>query len=245
MDESNAINRIGNFWRRYKSKYLITPAKLIHERWLNIGEITNLLNQYITPLFIEYCESKNSGNYSLEPNIMEFIVQKALNGRNVSAGHSPIDIIIDYNNKVIGIDVACLSLSPSSNMTNEKSIMQTFNAGNDLDTLFNNKQYNEITNKFTKALEIKLLTAMRTNQIDCFYYLIFISRGNKVFLSLYKINVKNIEKMQFDRAIQASIIIKKAINKNIGSLKIYKSKKRIELRLSKDVVRNSNTIQLH
>lgn len=146
-------------------------------------------------------------------------------------------------NDKIGIDVSVLTLK-NNICTNEKSIIQNFSDSNDLDSLFN-------TNAGEKAVEIfKNKLTEKYNFKDGIekdiYYMIFICENKNVYMSCLKFNPKNIQNMKFFEFSKTckNIIINNFIDAKIGNVKLYKSKKRLELRLCKDILHHECTVKL-
>ncbi len=175
-----------------------------------------------------------------DPKKAEWILSKSIkNSKLFGNGNTNVDIMINNN---IGIDVSVLTLN--GNYTNEKSIMQNFSNCNDLDTLFN-------TNKGENAVEIfreKLIEkcSFKDGNKKDVYYMIFICEKKNVFLSCLKLILENISAMSFSKFTKSykNILIDNFIDEKNGNVKLYKSKKRLELRLSKDILNNECSIRI-
>jgi hypothetical protein len=79
------------------------------------------------------------------------------------------------------------------------------------------------------------------------YYAVFISTENKVYLLFLKINIKainNVSSNGFTKAKQ-SINIIGFIDENYGNTRLYKAKKRIELRFTKKILNHSKIIEIY
>jgi len=173
-------------------------------------------------------------NLKIEHDISEFIISKCIDkGKRVGKGSGPIDV----ENDNIGIDVACLCLN--GNTTNEKSLGQKFkgDGGNSLDSHFANEKHtlaldlyvNEMKNKFSKI----------TKDI---YYFILISTKKDIYLSILSINPKSllfVKSCGFSSQ-RKSIKTSGFIDNKYGNVILYKSKKRLELRLNSSVLENSH-----
>jgi len=213
---------------------------------LDINKLKKYLRiDYLTDGRIEYYRSTSTKNYTLESSFMEFITTKAIvDGYNISSGNSPLDII-NYNKK-IGIDVACLACN--SNITNEKSIIQNFKkSGNNLDKMFDEEEYPEIVSLFNTSYMQKIQKAITLYNLEHIYYLIFISCGDNIFLTAFEIMIENINNITNGGMSSGnkSIKINNFIDSSEGSVKIYKSKKRLELRLYKTVCYNTKTEKIY
>lgn len=123
--------------------------------------------------------------------------------------------------------------------------MQNFSSSNDLDTLFN-------TNEGEKAVEIFKNKFMekynfKDGKKKVIYYMIFICKDKNIYISCLKLNYEHISNMKFSEFTQSckNILINNFINKKFGNVKLYKSKKRLELRLCKDIINNECSIKLY
>ena len=188
----------------------------------------------------EYFDDLNITYRISDPKKAEWILSKSIkNCKLIGDGNKNIDISV---NDKIGIDVSVLTLR--GNLTNEKSIMQNFSNSNDLDTLFN-------TNAGEKAVEIfknKFIEKckFKDNKNKEIYYIIFICINKNVYISCLRLNPENIPNMKFSEfsRMNKNIIIENFIDKEFGNVKLYKSKKRLELRLCKEIINNECSMKL-
>lgn len=190
----------------------------------------------------EYFNDRNITYKISDPKKAEWILHKSIeNSELVGDGNKSIDIF--FNKLNIGIDVSVLSLT--QNMTNEKSIIQNFTTGNDLDSLF-------LMNKGIEVIEIfknKILEKYKLSKIkiDTLYYVVFICHKQNVYLTCLKANCENISNMEFNGFTKAckSVMINNFIDSKYGETKLYKSKKRIELRLNKNIINEYCSVKLY
>lgn len=230
-------------WRgyRFRKKNILEPCD-IKELDIDPQKLARCLKEdYITNGRMEYYKSTSRENINLENGIMEFITAKCINGERVGEGHSPIDIL--KNDK--GIDVLCVCLN--GKQTNEKSIMQNFRkCGNNLDILFDTCKYQEALSLFTKEFYKKLLNAKISKNIKKLYYLAYISTNENVYMSVFKINLECISNIKYENITKQkkSIKFKGFIDAKFGITTLFKSKKRLEIRLNKDILDCYNTIRL-
>jgi hypothetical protein len=170
---------------------------------------------------------------------------QALNVKPVGAGSYPVDI---YNeNEHWGADVKMLNIKvdSSGNVKNvgsgEASLGQKFTGtGLSLDDLFLTKKYEDIKNGWInlyvekyKALKIKYPSIKKI-----FYF--FILRpgiqeiGTDFYFTGAVLNLNKIKNISVDlqRTTKSSVYLKNFISAEFGNTKIYKAKKRLELRLS-------------
>ena len=165
---------------------------------------------------------------------------QALGLKPVGEGSYPIDGIND--NK--GYDVSSLALSQSkkgkmNSQTGEKSLGQKFSDENfgesddNLDSLFGSGNYDKIINAWKKILKKKWLQAIKDHKLENIYLvnLILYKPEKKLYIFLLKINHKNLEDVTKEKISDKSVFLKNFIDEKFGNAKIYKSKKRLELRL--------------
>lgn len=173
----------------------------------------------------------------------EWILSKSIkNSKLIGNGNTCIDIVISGNNK-IGIDVSVLTLT--KNYTNEKSIMQNFSQSNNLDELFNINNGETIIEIFRNKFIEKY--NLINNEIKDIYYIIFICNNKNIYITSLKLNYEYISYMQFSKFTKSckNILVSNFIDNKIGNVKLYKSKKRLELRLCKNIIHDDFSIKLY
>jgi hypothetical protein len=141
-----------------------------------------------------------------------------------------------------------MCLSCNSKFINEKSIMQNFQeSGNNLDNLFNEKKYKDILSLYKKDYIKKIKNAIQKYKLENIYYLIFISIGKNIYMSLFKLNIENIINFTYTKLTTGnkSLICINFIDNKYGNTKIYKSKKRLELKFNKSICFDSNSIKIY
>lgn len=243
LKKHNSCIKIQAWWRGYnfRKKNVLEPCN-INELDIDTQKLIECLKKdYLTLGRIEYYKSTSTQNLNLEDGFMEFITSKCINGIRVGEGHCPIDVVKDDK----GIDVLCVCLNGIQ--TNEKSIMQKFSGcGNNLDTLFDNSKYQEALSLFIKEYYKKIFNAKKTYNIRKLYYLAFISTDVNVYMSLFKINLDCILNIKYENITKQkkSIKFKGFIHDKFGITTLFKSKKRLEIRLNKDILNCYNTILL-
>ncbi|ONI46369.1 hypothetical protein AN641_01645 [Candidatus Epulonipiscioides gigas] len=172
-------------------------------------------------------------------HIEQWVVQ-AVGGTPVGAGSYPVDIITENAYGKYAIDIKMLSCKVNSSGTlsnttsGETSLAQKFiGPGIDLDTSFHNKQYEQIVTEWINILENKFRKVNREHGINNIYYIFVLRADNKFYLCATKVNTDNIKNMKANpqKTTKESIFIENIINDNFGNAKIYKAKKRLELRL--------------
>ena len=117
-------------------------------------------------------------------------------------------------------------------VSGESSLGQKFEDGKtNLDTLFKNKKKKELLDKWLKILKEKFEKPSKDFGIKNFYYFIFIRAGNKIYLSIAKVHKENLKYLKTGKITKTSLFIENFVQEKHGNVKIYKSKKRMELRL--------------
>jgi hypothetical protein len=191
----------------------------------------------------EYFDDRNITYKLSDPKKAEWILHKSIeNSELVGDGNKNIDIILKH--KKIGIDVSVLSLT--KNMTNEKSVIQNFTTGNELDNLFLNNKGSEVVEIFKNKM-IEKYKSVDNENINILYYVIFVCNKQNIYLTCLKANCKNIINMSFQEFTKTSksAIIHNFIDMKYGETKLYKSKKRIELRLNKNMIDEFCSVKLY
>lgn len=220
---------------------VLIPAE-ISEIELNFELLKNDIRSYMNPFRIEYIKNTSTGNLVIETGIDEWIIERATNGKRIGEGNCPMDIL-SGNNK--GIDV--MSLCLNSNVSNEKSLMQNFsNSGQDLDNLFIENKGDEAIKLYLDDYKLKLQNFSKKFKTEDIYLLAFLSDNESIYLTLFKIHIENLESVTHGGFTpkQKSLNINGFISDNYGTTKLYKSKKRLELRFKRDVVNNFNTVKI-
>ncbi|MEG2847870.1 MAG: hypothetical protein RR904_03730 [Bacilli bacterium] len=155
---------------------------------------------------------------------------QAIDAEPVGAGSYPVDIIGKTGDLKWGTDIKSLACKINKNgelsdsESGETSLAQKFTGtGTDLDTLFKNKQYDKIKDGWLEIVK-------RKNEI---YYFFFLRGDQKFYLCGIEVNIDNLSnvKINLENTTNDSLFLENYIEKKYGSTKIYKAKKRLELRL--------------
>lgn len=182
-------------------------------------------------------------------HIEQWVVQ-AIGGLPVGAGSYPVDLIKPGE---FGADIKMLSCKLNANgslsdtTSGETSLAQKFSgAGVNLDVAFANSQYQEIVDDWKIILLDKLNRVKLEQNLNKIYYIFILRAGNKFYLCSTKVNLENIDYItpNTNSSTGLSVFIDNFIDSKFGTTKIYKSKKRLELRLKpKYWVENGYTIE--
>jgi hypothetical protein len=203
----------------------------------------------------EFLPSQNNTALYLEKKQQEQWIVQALGLKPLGEGSYPIDGLRDED----GFDVSSLSLGQTpkkkmNNQTGEKSLGQKFDDdnfgedGENLDGLFNSKDYDKIISAWIKILKKKWGETTKDHKLKNLYLINLISYKpeNKLMIVLLKINYDKLDSISKDRTTDKSVWIKNFIDPDIGDIKIYKSKKRLELRLKpKEFINNKSFIDFN
>lgn len=183
----------------------------------------------------ELLPGEKDGNIQMTKEFLENWVAQALDWKIIGAGNYPIDV---YSAKQkVGADVKFLSAKTDDDgnfingTSNETSLSQKFkSAGKNLDQLFKQKKKKEILEGWTKILVEKNDIPIKDYGLDYIYYFIFIRGGSSINLAIAKVNKEFIPNIKISKLTDTSAFISGYVDDRYGNVKIYKSKKRIELR---------------
>lgn len=183
----------------------------------------------------EIKDELNLSGIQMTKEFLEDWIAQACGLTKIGAGNYPIDV---YEPNKFGVDVKFLTAKIKSDgrftnsYSNETSLGQNFkDGGSGLDQLFKSKDYNKILNAWIKILEIKVAIPIKDLKLKKIYYFIFIRAGNKISLAIAEVDTKSISKLTTNRATTTSVFVQNFIEDKYGNVKIYKSKKRMELRV--------------
>ena len=203
----------------------------------------------------EFLPGQNNTALYLEKKQCEQWVVQSLGLKPVGEGSYPIDGI---NNK-IGYDVSSLALgqTPTGKMkkqTGEKSLIQKFEDENfgyenyNLDRLFNAEKYDEIIKAWKNILKKKWVGTIKGQNLKDLYLinLILYKPENKLMIFLLKINHNNLDEVTKGKVShkKTSVWFNNFIDEKFGNVKVYKSKKRVELRIRpQEFIKNESYLE--
>ena len=210
---------------------------------INSKKILNFLLQKTIISYPEFLPSQKETSLYLEKKQCEQWIVQCLGLNPVGEGNYPIDGTRDKN----GYDVSSLSLGQTpktkkmNSQTGEKSLGQKFEDENfgelddTLDQLFLNKEGTKIVDAWKTILKKKWIKTIKEKNLDTLFLvnLVIYKIEAKFYVFLLKINhekLERIEKGEFSKK-GSSIDVKNIIDTKYGNVKIYKAKKRLELRL--------------
>ncbi len=228
--------------------FVINPLK--HKELLNFldDKAVNIIKYFIIKSLFAQPESKKEQR-SLPIQIpKEHIEQwftQALDVKPVGAGSYPIDIYNERENWGADIKMLNVKVNASGNVLNgdsgEASLGQNFaDAGIDLDSLFASHSYDEIKDKWIKLYKDKYEILKRTYPIKKIYYFFILrpsiqGNGTNFYFAGAVLNINELNKVSVNKQRTTvrgkSVFLDNFIANEYGNTKIYKSKKRLELRL--------------
>jgi hypothetical protein len=203
---------------------------------IDIDKIKEKLSNYMESR-IEYYRCKNRPPF-IEDEFGEYFTAMSSDGCEIGGGNCGMDVITKNNE---GIDVTCIVMK--QDISNEKSLIQNFtSSGTNLDTLFIEKKDEEALSLFMNEYKQKIEKVKKDKNLTDLYILAYISTNVDIYLACLQIDISKIEFVNSGGFVKGkkgnsvNIILNNFINDNIGKVTLYKSKKRLELRLKKDIL---------
>lgn len=167
-------------------------------------------------------------------HIEQWVVQ-AIGATPVGAGNYGVDVI---KPGVFGADVKMLSCKvdnhgrTSDSDSGETSLAQNFkDTGISLDSLFEYKKYDKIIDGWKEIIYEKLDRVRKEQCVNIIYYIFILRAGTSFKLCGMEVNINELNNIKASSASKSSLFIDNFIDANYGKVKIYKAKKRLELRL--------------
>ncbi len=188
----------------------------------------------------EVFEDKKTLPIQIPKEHLEQWFVQALRIESVGAGSYPIDVLKPNE---WGADIKMLSCKLLANgklsgsQSGETSLAQKFKlAGTNLDDAFQKKDYDSIINGWIDILHIKLDEVKKDKSIEKIYYFFFLrGTSEESYLCAFEVNTNLINKevmtLKENNNAPQSVYINGLIDDDYGTGKIYKAKKRLELRL--------------
>ncbi len=211
---------------------------------VNKDILTEEINKYMKPRE-EYYKYKNRSPY-VEDEFSEYFTAMASGGCEIGSGHCGMDVKTKNDE---GIDAMCVIMN--NNISNEKSIIQNFaSSGSDLDTLFKEKKDDEAVGLFMNDYKKKLENVKENKNLKDLYILAFISTDTDINIACFKIDIEKITFVKSGGFVEGkkgnyvNILIDNFIDSNIGKVTLYKSKKRVELRLKKKLLQEEHIYKI-
>ena len=266
IKKATALTKVKSLWLTQFLKTLETKYPVAKEYWenhypnnsgthvldiaplpegLDIDALKLMVEEYLSHRINFYKETKRS--LSVEDKFSEWFIEKVTGGEQIGKGNFPMDVLTSHND---GIDAFCVIMKDTE--SNEKSLIQKFiKSGKDLDNLFKEKKFGEAVQMFKNDYKDKLDGAILKKAFRNIYYLGFICTIDEILLVNFKINIDNIQHVGVKNVIKAkagcdpsSIMLKNFISSQYGNVKLYKAKKRIELRLRNDIIKHPHAVSI-
>ncbi|NQU83562.1 MAG: hypothetical protein HQ536_02525 [Parcubacteria group bacterium] len=168
---------------------------------------------------------------------------QSLDVKPVGAGSYPIDIYNEREEWGADIKMLNIKLNKSGGVADgesgEASLGQKFEGpGINLDEMFKKKKYENIKNQWVKLYNKKYKSLNKNYSIKKIYYFFILRPGTQIegadfYFTGAVVNLNKLRKVEVDknRTTEKSVFLKNFISNEYGSTKIYKAKKRLELRL--------------
>lgn len=170
-------------------------------------------------------------------HLEQWVVQ-ALWVKWIWAGSYPVDVVDDNNHRAADVKMLHAEMnsdgSLSTNDSWEASLWQKFVwTWAILDQLFERQEYERIKNEWLEIYKEKNDKAIEEYELNNIYYFIFLRWHDFLYLVWMKVNLSELEDVtvDLDRTSDTSVFLSNFINDDLGNAKVYKSKKRLELRL--------------
>jgi len=183
----------------------------------------------------ELRDGQKPSNIQMTKEFLEQWIAQALDLEVIGAGNYPIDVYSKEDK--LGIDIKFLSSRVDkagefvSGLSNETSLAQNFKEeGKNLDQLFAKEDFENILNKWQGLLVRKLSKAIQEKSLKKIFYFIFIRGGDQISLAICEVNPKKLKSLKVIRGTDSSVFVSGYCPEKYGEVKIYKSKKRMELR---------------
>lgn len=168
---------------------------------------------------------------------------QSLDVKPVGAGSCPIDIYNERDKWGADIKMLNIKLNNSGQVSNsdsgEASLGQKFEGpGINLDAMFANRKYVEIKDSWKKLYSEKYKSLNKTYKIKKIYYFFILRPGIQIegadfYFTGAVLNLNNLNNVKVNkkRTTKKSVFLDDFIDNEYGNTKIYKAKKRLELRL--------------
>ncbi len=181
-------------------------------------------------------------------HIEQWLVQ-ALNVDGIGAGSYAIDLLCE--SQKWGADVKMLSApvdkdwNLSTGDSWETSLAQKFKeTWKDLDTMFQKWRFEEIKQQWLGIYQRKLEEVISAHWLEHIYYFILLRGADTFYFAWMEVCLENLKNttVNVERTRKESIFIDGFIDDKYWNIKIYKAKKRLELRLHPLEWNNQNVL---
>jgi hypothetical protein len=237
---NSSINNENNVESKSSSVLSLCPFPESFNKDIMIEDI----KKYMKPRK-EYYKYKNRAPY-IEDEFSEYFTARASGGCEIGGGHCGMDVKTKNNE---GIDSMCVIMN--KDISNEKSIIQNFaSSGSNLDILFKEKKDDEAVQLYMNDYIKKLKKVKENKKLSDLYILAFISTCTDIYIACFKINIEKIIYVSSGGFVGnkekcVNINVDNFIDSNVGKVSLYKSKKRVELRLKKQLLQEKHVYKIY
>jgi hypothetical protein len=222
---------------------------------VDVGAVANYISGYMASRASYYVEKKRAP--FVEDELAEYYIAKSSGGLEIGGGSCAMDVKAPADGKFavdrirgnIGIDVMCVIMNKA--VSNEKSLIQNFSSsGADLDTIFKQGRDQEAVSQYMEQYSQKLGGVKIKHSLGELFILAFVSTATAVFLVCFRISMPNIQHVVSGGFIGSgkspvNILVNNFIDPAYGTVKLYKSKKRMELRLLPAVLKSKLAVKIY
>jgi hypothetical protein len=211
---------------------------------INIDKIKEKMFNYMDSR-AEFYKYLNRTPY-VEDEFSEYLTAISSDGSVIGGGHCAMDVETKNSE---GIDAMCVIMN--KDLSNEKSLIQNFkSSGSNLDTLFKEKKDQEAVALFMNDYKKKLEKVKEDKNLTDLYILAYISVDTDIYIACFKIDISKIAYVTSGGFVgkkenYVNIIVDNFIDSNIAQVKLYKSKKRVELRLKKELLQEKHIYKIY
>lgn len=212
---------------------------------MDIAQMKERMKAYMDPRKSFYQDTGRAPY--VEDEFSEYFTAKTTGGAQIGAGSCAMDVKTSASE---GIDAMCVLMNKSK--SNEKSLIQNFSSsGSNLDLLFKEKKDTEAIALFMTQYMKKLQDVKAEKALTDLYILAFVSTMTEIYLVCFKIapeNIAHVTSMGFvgkEEDDVKNIVIGNFVNPAYGDVRLYKSKKRVELRLLPAVLQSEHAVKIY
>ncbi len=220
-----------------EKQYVLSPMSLIDLQEYFDEKAIKVIQFYLRKAWYSQPElipgQKDIPFQAPKEHIEQWAVQ-ALGVEPSGAGSYPVDII---KAGIWGADVKGLKCKALKNgsfgagTSGETSLAQKFKVEKDLDDLFNAGAYDEIILTYGSIIKLKLNQAKREKKLKNIFYFFLLNKLDDFYLCGLRVYINGLDHIKPLRHTNKAVWADKFIAADLGEMKVYKSKKRFELRL--------------
>jgi hypothetical protein len=215
---------------------------------VNVSEFIKYVTGEITPIAKKMHEENNSP-YLFVSKHLEYALKLSVNkGIHIGAGNKKTDVLFENSaTHICCIDMCAVTFQEGIYLSGEKSSGQNLTNSSKLHKMFTEEKHTDAVNLYRDILYKDYINLQKEYNIRNMYILFLLSESGKLYLTGFIININLICKMEsigFTKS-NACIELKHVIHPEHGFAKLYKSKARFEVRLTRSMITHENTIKLY